>query len=136
MTGSTSGSSRMLEWEINEALAVGKGATVQEFVATVGNDRLEIDVAPWGEGHLKVNGREIAYIDDAKDRRQAFRAIKTIAERYVETHMSKSESKNTSLMISTVKAKLLEGKKGLIVGIANENSIAWGCAKAIPGVRG
>jgi enoyl-[acyl-carrier protein] reductase I len=33
-------------------------------------------------------------------------------------------------MIPTVKAKLLEGKKGLIVGIANENSIAWGCAKA------
>jgi enoyl-[acyl-carrier protein] reductase I len=33
-------------------------------------------------------------------------------------------------MISEVKAKLLEGKKGLIVGIANENSIAWGCAKA------
>jgi enoyl-[acyl-carrier protein] reductase I len=33
-------------------------------------------------------------------------------------------------MISAVKAKLLEGKKGLIVGIANENSIAWGCAKA------
>jgi enoyl-[acyl-carrier protein] reductase I len=29
-----------------------------------------------------------------------------------------------------VKAKLLEGKRGLIVGIANENSIAWGCAKA------
>ena len=33
-------------------------------------------------------------------------------------------------MIPTVKAKLLEGKKGLIVGIANDNSIAWGCAKA------
>ena len=32
--------------------------------------------------------------------------------------------------IPVVKAKLLEGKKGLIVGIANENSIAWGCAKA------
>ena len=29
-----------------------------------------------------------------------------------------------------MKAKLLEGKRGLIVGIANENSIAWGCAKA------
>jgi enoyl-[acyl-carrier protein] reductase I len=29
-----------------------------------------------------------------------------------------------------VKAKLLEGKKGLIIGIANENSIAWGCANA------
>src|ERR1700757_3933416 len=33
-------------------------------------------------------------------------------------------------MIPKVQAKLLEGKKGLIVGIANENSIAWGCAKA------
>jgi len=33
-------------------------------------------------------------------------------------------------MLPTVKAKLLEGKRGLIVGIANENSIAWGCAKA------
>jgi len=33
-------------------------------------------------------------------------------------------------MLPAVKAKLLEGKKGIIVGIANENSIAWGCAKA------
>ena len=32
--------------------------------------------------------------------------------------------------IPAVKAKLLDGKRGLIVGIANENSIAWGCAKA------
>jgi enoyl-[acyl-carrier protein] reductase I len=33
-------------------------------------------------------------------------------------------------MIPEVKAKLLDGKKGLIVGIANDQSIAWGCAKA------
>ena len=33
-------------------------------------------------------------------------------------------------VLPTAKAKLLEGKKGLIVGIANEHSIAWGCAKA------
>ena len=33
-------------------------------------------------------------------------------------------------MIPDVKAKLLEGKRGLIVGIANEQSIAWGCARA------
>ena len=32
--------------------------------------------------------------------------------------------------IPVVKAKLLDGKRGLIVGIANEDSIAWGCAKA------
>jgi enoyl-[acyl-carrier protein] reductase I len=32
--------------------------------------------------------------------------------------------------IPVVRAPLLEGKRGLIVGIANEHSIAWGCAKA------
>jgi enoyl-[acyl-carrier protein] reductase I len=32
--------------------------------------------------------------------------------------------------IPPVKAKLLEGKRGLIAGIANDQSIAWGCAKA------
>jgi len=117
---------RMLEWKTNDALAVGKGATLQQFVATVGKDRLEAEISPWGEGQLKINGREIAHINDAKDRRQAFRAIKLIAERYVETHMNK----DAAPMLPAVKAKLLEGKKGLIVGIANDKSIAWGCAKA------
>src|SRR3974377_1182234 len=32
--------------------------------------------------------------------------------------------------VPAAKAPLLEGKKGLIVGIANERSIAWGCARA------
>src|SRR6201989_2620061 len=32
--------------------------------------------------------------------------------------------------LPNVKAKLLEGKRGLIVGIANDQSIAWGCARA------
>jgi len=32
--------------------------------------------------------------------------------------------------IPAVKARLLQGKRGLIVGIANEDSIAWGCARA------
>jgi enoyl-[acyl-carrier protein] reductase I len=34
------------------------------------------------------------------------------------------------MTIPLAKAPLLEGKRGLIVGIANDNSIAWGCAKA------
>ena len=122
--------STTLHWKTDEKLAVGKGATVQQFVASLGGDKLEIDVAPWGEGHLRINGREIAHVDGVKDRRQAFRVIKEIAERYVETHMLKSEKKNASIALPAVKAKLLEGKKGLIVGIANESSIAWGCAKA------
>ena len=39
-------------------------------------------------------------------------------------------NKTAAPMLPAVKAKLLEGKKGLIVGIANDKSIAWGCAKA------
>jgi len=30
-----------VDWKTNEKLAVGKGATVQEFFATVGNDKLK-----------------------------------------------------------------------------------------------
>jgi len=40
------------------------------------------------------------------------------------------EGQGQGAVIPTARAKLLEGKRGLIVGIANENSIAWGCAKA------
>jgi enoyl-[acyl-carrier protein] reductase I len=34
------------------------------------------------------------------------------------------------MSLPAVKAKLLEGRKGLVVGIANDQSIAWGCARA------
>ena len=34
------------------------------------------------------------------------------------------------MTLAVAKAKLLEGKRGLIVGIANDQSIAWGCARA------
>ena len=59
-------SSRPLEWKTDETLAVGKGATVQQFIATLGEDQLQIDIAPWGEGHIKVNGREGARVNDAR----------------------------------------------------------------------
>ncbi len=86
-----------LDWKSNEDLPVGKGATVQAFVATLSVDRLEIDVAPWGEGHLKVNGREIARVDDAKDRRQAFRELKKMADRYLEAGRSNPRPKGSPL---------------------------------------
>ena len=117
-------------WTSNENLAVGKGATVQEFFAKVGPNKLEMDVAPWGEGHLKINGREIAHVNDAKNRRQAFRELDRMAVRHLSEQPIRSDSKRKPSMIPAVKAKLLDGKRGLIVGIANENSIAWGCAKA------
>jgi enoyl-[acyl-carrier protein] reductase I len=112
-----------VDWKTNEKLAMGKGATVQEFTASAGGARLEIDVAPWGEGHLKINGRQVAHVNDAKDRRQAFQELKKIADRYM-------QGQPVEPVLPAVKAKLLDGKKGLIVGIANKNSIAWGCAKA------
>ena len=34
------------------------------------------------------------------------------------------------MTISAVQMKTLEGRKGLVVGIANDQSIAWGCARA------
>ncbi len=33
----------------------------------------------------------------------------------------------------TASSGLLQGRKGLIVGVANQNSIAWGCARALAG---
>jgi enoyl-[acyl-carrier protein] reductase I len=120
----------MPDFKSDDSLAVGKGATVQQFIAIVGNDRLEIDVAPWGEGHLKVNGKQIAHVNDAKDRRQAFRDLKKAAEKYVQEKSPGANGKKPISMIPVAKAKLLDGKQGLIVGIANDQSIAWGCAKA------
>ncbi len=72
----------------------------------------------------------IAHINDAKDRRHAVGELNKIATRDLEGQPLKSENTRKVAMIPAVKAKLLEGKKGLIIGIANENSIAWGCAAA------
>ncbi len=48
----------------------------------------------------------------------------------IEAKSTKSNGAKRASMIPPVKAKLLDGKKCLVVGIANDNSIAWGCAKA------
>ena len=113
-------------WKSNDKAAAGKGATGQQFFATLGGDKLEIEVAPWGEGTLKINGKEVARVTDAKNRQQAFRELEKAAEQ----HLTASGANKGPSMIPTARAKLLEDKKGLIVGIANESSIAWGCAKA------
>ena len=116
----------MVNWKTSENVAAGRGATLQRFVATVRGDKLEIEVAAWGDGELKVNGQKIAEVSGAKDRRQAFRDLEKAADRYLnDTGRNRKPS-----MIPTARAKLLEDKRGLVVGIANENSIAWGCAKA------
>ena len=120
---------RSADWEPNRVMPTGKG-TLQQFVATVGKDRFEINVAPWGEGQLTVNGREIARTAEAVDRRHAFAALKQAAERYAAGEPLDAATNGKARLIPVVKAKLLEGKKGLVVGIANDRSIAWGCARA------
>jgi enoyl-[acyl-carrier protein] reductase I len=121
---------RIADWEPDKDLPVGKGATIQQFFATVRNDKFEISVAPWGEGQLKVNGLEVARTAEAKDRRQAFASLKQAAERYMRGEPVDMPHNGKARLIPAVKAKLLEGKKGLVVGIANDRSIAWGCAAA------
>ena len=123
-------SPQTVSWTSNDKLPGGRGSSVHQFVATAGDAKLEIHVTPWGEGHLRVNGKQIAHVDDAKSRYQAFRSLKKIADNYLNVQSLRPNGKMERSMIPAVKAKFLEGKKGLIVGIANENSIAWGCAKA------
>jgi len=71
-----------VEWKPNAEHAAGKGSTVQQFIAKLGNDRLEIDVAAWGEGVLKINGVEIGHVANRKTRHQAFLELKRMAERH------------------------------------------------------
>src|ERR1700752_5044775 len=102
---------RTADWEPNKDLPLGKGATVQQFFATLGKDRFEISVAPWGEGQLRVNGLEIARTAEAKDRRQAFATLKQAAERYARGEPLEMPGHGKVRLIPAVKAKLLEGKK-------------------------
>ena len=45
--------------------------------------------------------------------------------------MAKSPKTNTESWGSTVPGPMMEGKRGLIMGVANHNSIAWGIARAL-----
>jgi enoyl-[acyl-carrier protein] reductase I len=84
------------QWKPNEALPVGKGASIQQFIATAGDVRLEIDVARWGEGRLRANGTEIASTNSASDARQAFRELKKKAEQYLENRLADRQPNQSS----------------------------------------
>ena len=69
-------------WKAHAAVPDGPAA-VQQFVATVGSSRLEIEVAPQGDGTLKVNGVQIAHVRSARSGREALRDLKKIAARHM-----------------------------------------------------
>jgi enoyl-[acyl-carrier protein] reductase I len=54
----------------------------------------------------------------------------SMSDRHFETAVVTGGLQASESRIPPAKAKLLDHKKGLIVGIANDRSIAWGCAKA------
>lgn len=70
-----------LDWTPDLSLPAGKGATVQRFTATDGDDRLEIDTMPWGEGDLTINDKPIAHVADELSGGDAFRDLEAIAEK-------------------------------------------------------
>lgn len=75
---------KKLDWQPDLTFPVGKGATMQRFTSREGQDELEIETTPWGEGDLKVNESPVAHVSDDADAGEAFRDLETIAELYEE----------------------------------------------------
>lgn len=73
---------KKLDWKPDTDLPTGRGATVQRFTATDGKNELEIDMAPWGEGDLIINGAKRAHVENEKTAQRAFRDLDTLAERF------------------------------------------------------
>jgi enoyl-[acyl-carrier protein] reductase I len=70
-------------WKAHAVPSAGHGAPIQQLVATVGSARLEIELAPWGDGTLKVNGVQIAQVRAARSHREALRDLKKVAARHL-----------------------------------------------------
>lgn len=79
-----------LDWEPDTSFATGKGADVQRFTAKSGTADLENDTTPWGEGDLKLNGKEVAHVSDDADGGDAFRELEAIAEELEERKAEKT----------------------------------------------
>ncbi len=71
---------KKMDWTPDLSLPAGKGATLQRFTATDGEDQLEIDTTPWGEGDLKINDEPVAHVADNQSGGDAFRDLEAIAE--------------------------------------------------------
>ena len=67
------------DWKPDLSVPAAK-STRQHFAANAGGDRFEIDVAPWGEADLSVNGRPMAHVTEQSSAVDAFRNLDRIAE--------------------------------------------------------
>ena len=74
--------SKKLDWTADTAYATGKGATVQHFTATDGDNTLDIETAAWGDGELSINGAPRARVVNEKTAARAFRDLDALAERF------------------------------------------------------
>ncbi len=71
---------KKLNWNPDTTMPVGKGATVQHFMATDGANKLEIDTKPWGEGDLIINNKKRAHVENEKTEQGAFQDLEKVAE--------------------------------------------------------
>jgi hypothetical protein len=78
------------DWQPDLSLPAAK-STRQHFAASAGADRFEIDVAPWGEADLSVNGRPMAHVAEQPSAGDAFRNLDRIAEDWEATKEAQQE---------------------------------------------
>ncbi|SLN66245.1 hypothetical protein [Oceanibacterium hippocampi] len=73
---------KKLDWKADVTRPTGKGAVKQRFTSREGQDDLEIDTTPWGDGNLTVNRAVVAQVTNDGDAGQAFRDLEVLAEEY------------------------------------------------------
>ena len=107
-----------------------KAGAPDSFWASIGKTRRRFPESHLGEFRRKPRaGHDRQYHRRRRPGRRGLLVHIPAPAHSLIKHKASSVNKKAS-MIPAVKAKLLEGKRGLIVGIANDQSIAWGCAKA------
>ena len=73
---------KKLDWAPDTSLPAGKGATLQRFTATDGENTFAIDTTPWGEGDLTINGEKRSHVENEKSEQRAFGDLETLAENF------------------------------------------------------
>jgi enoyl-[acyl-carrier protein] reductase I len=66
-------------------------------------------------------------VSNGKERRQAFPELSNMADQYLKERIPDEDARP---VVPAAKTALLAGKVGVVIGIANDQSIAWGCARA------
>ncbi len=69
----------------NSCGAFGTEAAPQQIVAVAGCNRFEINITLWGEGNLKQNGIEIAWVEEGESPLRVFLELMKIMDKRIDT---------------------------------------------------